>query len=316
MVLLRIIELLCYLITFIVGIIFVVNLNVIRSFKIGFITFIIGGGILIGGILIREYANTLTIKNNFYKVLDNGSKDVIEGKFKQLSYSDQNKYIKEIFNKFYKNDFQGLLEFIDDYGTEQLDYIESKKKDVKKEITALYNEVEVVNTNNGWYKFFQTVSGSKFLELADSELKEREFSKWENEEKAWSRAFLINSTVMYHEFLSRYPSGMHSDDAKKVILDNHYNSYSNNKPPYKITSNFGGMTTLQIKNKSSIPIIFSYNGTFVKGEKGISGNSYAVITIPNGYYNIEVYSRRSRIRGDYSLETFSGGNISLEYFIR
>ena len=78
------------------------------------------------------------------------------------------------------------------------------------------------------------------------------------------------------------------------------------------------MTTLQIKNNSSIPITFSYNGTFEKGEKNISDHGYVYITIPNGYYNIKVYPRHSsrRIRGDYSLETFSGGTISLEYFIR
>lgn len=313
--LLKILGIFCYIIAAIAAIVFVINFNEKGSFRLGCTSFIIGGVLLLGGVLVCEYADKLKIKNNFYKVLDSGSKEVVEGKFKQLSYSDQNKYIEEIFNKFYNNDIQGLLEFIDDYGTEQLNYIEVKKKDVEKEITTLYNEAEVMNTNNAWYKFFHTVSGTKFLELADSELKEREFSKWENEEKAWSRVSLTNSTAMYYEFLSRYPSGMYSNDAKKVILDNHYNSYSSNKPPYKITSNFGGMTTLQIKNKSSIPIIFSYNGTFEKGEKEIFGNGYVIITIPNGYYNIKVYSRRSRTRGDYSLETFSGGEISLEYFI-
>ena len=232
--LLKILGIFCYFIAAIAALCFVINFNENGSFRAGCTSFIIGGVLLLGGLSAREYADTLTIKNNFHKALDSGSKEVVEREFKQLSYSDQNKYIEEIFYKHYNNNFQGLLEFIDNYGTEQLNYIENKKKDIEKQITTLYNEAEVVNTNDAWHNFFHTVSWSKFLELADSELTEREFSKWENEEKAWSRVSLTNSTAMYHEFLSRYPSGMYSNDAKKVILDNHYNSYSSTPPHVKL----------------------------------------------------------------------------------
>lgn len=314
-VLLKILSIFCYIIVGIAAIIFMISSGEKNSFIVGCISFIIGGLFLLGGISIRDYADTLVIKNEFYKVLNKESKEIVIGKFKQLTYSDQKKYIKLIYDKFYDNDIQSQLEFIEDYGSVLLDYIEKKKKNLEKEITALYNKAEVLNTDNSWYNFFQIISGDKFLELADSKLKDREFSKWENEEKAWRRVSLINSTMMYREFLSRYSYGIYSDDAKKIILDNEYNSYNNKKPPYKITENFDGMTTLQIRNNSSISIIFSYDGTFEKGKKNISANGYAVIIVPNGYYSLKAYSQHSRTRGNYSLETLNGGNVSLEYFI-
>ena len=312
---LKILGIFCYIIAAIAAIVIIVSFDEKDSFRLICISFVIGGLFLLGGIFAHESADKLEIKNEFYKVLNKESKKIVRGKFKQLEYSDQNKYIEKIYDTFYNKNFQDQLEFIKDYGTDQLDYIKKKKKDVEEEITALYNQAEIINTNNSWYKFFQTVSGDNFLKLADSKLKEREFSKWHNEEMAWRRVSLINSTMMYREFLSRYSYGIYSNDAKKIILDNEYNSYNNKKPPYKITENFDGMTTLQIRNNSSISIIFSYDGTFEKGKKNISANGYAVIVVPNGYYSLKAYSQHSRTRGNYSLETLNGGNVSLEYFI-
>ena len=142
-----------------------------------------------------------------------------------------------------------------------------------------------------------------------------EFAKWNNETNAWRRAVVFRDSDMFREYLKRFPYGAHSDNARKYILDREFFSYRENKPPYQITSNYGGLTTLTIVNRSSTSIQFSYSGTFASGKENISGNCTTSISIPNGYYRLSATSSNPHTRGEYSLETLGGKPMSVEYYI-
>lgn len=311
--LLNLLGIVCYIIAGISAIIFYFTLSEERSFKISCITLGIGVSFGIGGVLIREYSDSLEIQKNFSEVLVNGNRDGVRAKFSQLSYSEQKDYVNEIFEKFYNDTFQEKLDFVLDYQGVYLDFIEQKKSEIENEITILYNHAENDNSVDSWRDFSRIVPGNIFLDLASEELKKREFSKWINDEESWNRVVALNTIAMYREYLSRFPYGKYENNARKIIIDSDYNSRK--EKPCKIT-NYSGNTTLQVYNKSSQSIFFSYTGTFAEGKENISGHNSICIIVPNGYYSIHVYSQSFRTRGDYSTETFDGGTKILEYYIR
>ena len=315
--LLNLLGIVCYLIAgffaMLLVILFFASSNEDSSFKGGCITLILGVSFCIGGILIREYSESSEKRKDFFEVLENGNKDSVIAKFSQLDYSEQKDYINEIFEKFYNNTFQEKLRFVRDYQQTNLDYVEKKKVELEEDISKLYNNAENDNSIDSWRSFSKIVSDDIFINFASRELKDKEFSKWTDDENAWARTVALNTISMYREYLSHFPYGKYEDSARKIILD--YDYSLKKEKPYKVT-NYCGETTLQICNKSSQSIIFSYTGTFAEGEKNISGNNTIWITIPNGYYSIHVYSQNFRTRGDYSTETLDGGMKTLEYFIR
>lgn len=312
--LLKLLGIVCYLIAGILAIILYLIFNSkSSSFKLGCITLIAGVLFGIGGALIREYSESLEIKKNFFEVLENENKSRVIAKFSLLSYSEQKDYIIEIFERFYDDTFQEKLNFVLDYQNFDLNFVEKKKKEIQDEIAILYNHAENDNSVESWRNFSKKVPGNIFLDLASQELKNREFLKWTNDEESWKRAVRLNTIAMYREYLSRFPYGKYENNVKKIILNYDYNSKK--EKPSKVT-NYSGNTTLQICNKSSKTIIFSYTGTFAEGKESIPANNSIWITIPNGYYSIHVYSHSSRTRGEYSTETLNGGTKTLEYDIR
>lgn len=313
--LLKFIGLLCYVIAGIAGVVFMINLNENGNFKLGVVSFVIGASFIGGGILANDYSKSLKVKRNFMVAINNGIRHKVRVEFMQLPYSNQEKYIDDVFEKCYDKSFQSLLEFVKDYETEYLDYVEVKKVDLENKIAVLYDQAERTDTPSAWRNFIQEVSGETFLNYANTESKNKEFAKWIDEQQAWNRVLMLNSIILYREFLSRFPSGEYEEDVRKIILDNHYDSYTQKKPPFKIYSDFSGTTILNIENKSNTPITFSYNGTFEKGKKTISGYGYACLFLPNGYYSFSATAQQSRVRNDYSLETLNGRTKTLQYYI-
>lgn len=316
-ILLNLLVIVCYLIAGFLAMLFAIFLftpsNENESLKGGCLTLILGTSFCIGGILIREYSQSLEMRKDFFEVLENGNKNSVSAKFSKLDYSEQKDFINEIFEKFYNNTFQEKQRFIRDYQQYHLDYVEKKKSEIEKEITRLYNNAEIDNYINSWRDFSKIVTGDIFMDFASMELKNKEFSKWTDDENAWTRVVALNTIAMYREYLSHFPYGKYEDSARKIILDYDYNLKK--EKPYKVT-NYSGETTLKICNKSSQSIIFSYTGTFAEGKENISGNNTIWITLPNGYYSIHAYSQNFRTRGDYSTETLDGGAKTLEYYIR
>lgn len=283
------------------------------SFKGGCLSLILGITFCIGGILILEYTQSLEKRIVFLEVLENGNRNSVCAKFSQLDYSEKEGFINDIFEKFYNNTFQEKLRFIQDYQRYNLDYVEKKRSELEEDITTLYNNAEIDNSIDSWHSFSKIVTGNTFIDFASKELKNKEFSKWTDDENAWKRVVALNTVAMYREYLSHFPYGKYKNSAKKIILDY---DYSLKKGETKKITNYNGNTTLQICNKSHQSITFSYTGTFAQGKENISGNGTIWITIPNGYYSIHVYSQSSRTRGDYSTEALDGGTKTLEYYIR
>ncbi len=268
-----------------------------------------------GGYFIRDYANTLKRSKNFTESLTNGDKEKVKWRFKALSAEDKNEYAAEIFDKFYGHNFKGEYDFLSDYGDEFIDFVQEVKGKLNDKMEQMYNEAESINTPESWLAFSEKVSGKFFLEYASDTLKEREFAKWAEDDAAWQRVLVMDSLAMSHEYLSRFPHGIYECKARKIILDHSYADYSQNKPPFKITQNYCGTTTISVRSSANADLYIHYSGTFATGDFKVPGYGYYSVTVPNGYYRISVSSYQTRARGETTLETLDGGVKSFDYYI-
>ena len=181
-----------------------------------------------------------------------------------------------------------------------------------------YTKAEENGSQLAWLNFTNEVPMDIFLEYASDKTLSKEFALWSNEDFAWERAMLLDSVVMAHKYIELYPHGKYDENARKIILDDAYNYYSNhnNKPPYKITQNFTGYTSVTIRNVSSTPMNLKYSGTFDKGSKFIAGHSSAYLNLPNGYYSFTADATQGiNVRNGHAFETLNGGSIELSYSI-
>lgn len=283
--------------------------------KVGFIAAVAGLVFGCGGYFIRDYADSLRRSKNFTESLANGDKEKVKWRFGGLSEEDKNEYVGEIFDKFYGHDFNGEYEFLSDYGDENIAFVQDVKEHFCNKMEQMYNEAESINTKESWQSFSGKVAGEFFLKYANDNLKEREFAKWENDDSAWQRVLYMDSLAMSHEYLSRFPHGIYECDARKIILDHSYANYSHNKPPFKITRNYCGTTTISVRSSANADLDIYYSGTFATGNFKVPGYGYNSVTVPNGYYRISVSSDQTRVRGKTTLETLDGGVKSFDYHI-
>lgn len=285
------------------------------SIKFGLIAAVAGVVFGCGGYFIRDYADSLKRSKNFTESFTNGDKEKIKWRFHGLSEEDKNEYIGEIFDKFYGHDFNGEYEFLSDYGDENIAFVQDVKDQLDDRIKALYNKAESINTKESWLSFSGKVAGKFFLKYANDNLKELEFAKWGNEDAAWQRVLVMDSLAMSHEYLSRFPHGIHECNARKIILDHSYSDYTRNKPPFKITQNYCGTTTISVRSSANADLNIHYSATFATGNFKVPGYGYNSVTVPNGYYSISVSSYQTRARGETTLETLDGGVKSFDYHI-
>ena len=283
--------------------------------KIGLIAAVVGLVFGCGGYFIRDYADSLKRSKNFTESLTNGDKEKVKWRFCGLPEEDKNEYIGEIFDKFYSHDFNGEYEFLSDYGDEYIAFVQDIKEKLNNKMEQMYNEAESINTKESWLSFSGKVAGKFFLEYANDNLKEREFAKWSDDDSAWQRVLVMDSLAMSHEYLSRFPHGIYECNARKIILDHSYADYSQNKPPFKITQNYCGTTTISVRSSANADLNVHYSGTFATGEFKVPGYGYNSVTVPNGYYRIHVSSHQTRARGETTLETLDGGVKNFDYHI-
>lgn len=283
--------------------------------KFGLIAAVVGLVLGSGGYLIRDWADSLKRSRNFTESLTTGDKEKVKWRFRTLSAEDKNEYAAQIFNKFYGQNFKGECDFLSDYGDEYIDFVQEVKEKLNDKMEKMYNEAESINTPESWLAFSEKVAGKFFLKYADDNLKGREFAKWADDDAAWQRVLVMDSLAMSHEYLSRFPHGIYECDARKIILDHSYADYTQNKPPFKITQNYCGTTTISVRNSANADLNIHYSGTFANGDFKVPGFGYNSVTVPNGYYRISVSSYQTRARGETTLETLDGGVKSLEYHI-
>ena len=283
--------------------------------KFGLIAAVAGLVFGSGGYFIYDYADSLKRSKNFTENLTNGDKEKVKWRFGGLSEEDKNEYVGEIFDKFYGHDFNGEYEFLSDYGDENIAFVQDVKEQFCNKMEQMYNEAESINTKESWLSFSGKIAGKFFLKYANDNLKEREFAKWENDDDAWQRVLVMDSLDMSHEYLSKFPHGIYECDARKIILDHSYADYSHNKPPFKITKNYCGTTTISVRSSANANLNIHYSGTFATGNFKVPGYGYNSVTVPNGYYSISVSSYQTRARGETTLETLDGGVKNFNYHI-
>lgn len=283
--------------------------------QIGLIAAVAGVVFGCGGYFIRDYADSLKRNKNFTESLMNGDKEKVKWRFGGLSEEDKNEYVGKIFDKFYGHDFKGEYEFLSDYGDENVEFVQDVMEQFSNKMEQMYNEAERVNTKESWLSFSGKVAGKFFLKYANENLKDREFAKWENEDAAWQRVLVMDSLAMSYEYLSRFPHGIYECNARKIILDHSYSDYAHNKPPFKITKNYCGTTTISVRSSANADLNVHYSGTFATGNFKVPGYGYNSVTVPNGYYSISVSSYETRARGETTLETLDGGVKNFDYHI-
>jgi len=284
--------------------------------KLGLLALVAGIAFGVGGYFIREYADSLKRCSNFTESLANSDREKVIWRFKSLSDNDKNEYIEDVFDRFYGHGFKGEYDFISDFGEENITFVKDVKETLNKKIEEMYNDAESVNTQESWLAFSAKVAGQFFLDYANDKLKNREFAKWNTDDSAWNRVLVMDSLAMSYEYLSRFDHGVHEENARKIILDHVYDSYSNTKPPFKITSNYSGTTTMYVRNSANADLNFHYSGTFATGEIRVMGHGSNSVTVPNGYYRISVTSHQTRARADNSLETLNGGAKYFDYNVK
>lgn len=287
----------------------------VTGIKFGLIAAVAGLVLGTGGYFICYYADSLKRSHNFTESLTNGDKEKVKWRYGSLSEKDKNEYIGEIFDKFYGHDFNGEYEFLSDYGDEHIAFVQDVKEQFSKKMEQMYNEAESINTKKSWLSFSGKVAGKFFLKFANNNLKEREFAKWDNDDDAWQRVLVMDSLTMSYEYLSRFPHGIYECKARKIILDHSYADYSQNKPPFKITQDYCGTTTISVRNSANADLNVHYSGTFATGEFEVPGYGCNSVIVPNGYYRISVSSYQTRARGETTLETLDGGVKNLDYHI-
>lgn len=291
------------------------------SFTKQFVTAVIAAVLGFGGYGVWIGAETIKERHSFSQELEYGTRESVRRKLYTLKRLDKEKYIVDIFNKFYSSNIREIISFLDDYDTYHFkyhSYIEEVREDLSNLIEKEYGKAEEEDSQTAWSGFTKEVPMDIFLEYASEKTLSKEFALWSDEDFAWKRVMLLDSVVMSHKYIELYPRGKYDRNARKIILDDAYKYYSdqNNKPPFKITQNFSGHTSVTIRNASSTPMNIKYSGTFDKGSKYISGHSSAYLTLPNGYYSFTADATQGiNVRNGHAFETLNGGSIELSYSI-
>ena len=258
--------------------------------------------------LLGSFSDGLYNKRKFSQSFESGDKKDVIWKFNKLSESEKDEYLEEIFNKFYGKSFDQEYEFLNDFKDEEseLHFLNDIKADFNVKMKELYTKAENDNSNISWLQFSKKIPGNFFLKFADDELKQKEFDKWKSDDDAWMRVLVMDSLDMSHKYLELYPEGQHRNDAKRIILDNDFKTTFCNKNVPRITSNYDGTATISINNSSSSVMTFRYSGIMDKGSVDVPEYSSTTISVPYGYYRIDVHSRGNISTSDYSYETFNG----------
>lgn len=316
-ILLNFIGLILYLAAGVCNIVMLVGFSDISSkdktgVKIALLALLAGIVLVSGGYWIREGAGKIKRRDAFATSLKEGDAHNVVWKFRSLSNSKKEKYIADIYERFYNDSISGQINFINDFGDEKISFVEQKNQRLNSQIEKMYDNAERTNTDTAWFNFSKVIPGTFFLNRVDTNLKAREFRKWKTDEDAWGRVRLMDSTVMSREYLKKYPNGAHVVDAKRIILNHTFDSYTNNKSYFRVT-NYDGTTTLSVHNSSDCEINVHYSGTFADGNIKVQPYGSSSVSVPNGYYHVSVNTYTRRAKSDYWSESFNGGVVSRDY---
>ena len=270
------------------------------------------------GYFIRDYAQGEKRLISFEKVinseLSNDNREFsptnVSSAFYNLRDSDKIKAIELIYKNFYDSSLSSRCDFLNTYRKYTIPFVSKIREQTEKEIENIYTEFEQNDEPLSWQKFHTLVPIEDFLSNAPKSVIDREFCKWNNDESAWQRVLLLDSIYLSKVYLERYPNGHYECSAKKIILDDEYlNSEMRGR---RILSNYCGNTIISVINRSSYEIGFHYSGTFAKGTIKISANSRRVISLPNGYYAISIFSQKLHTKGINERITCDGVYISYD----
>lgn len=288
----------------------VYNDNISIKYKSLVIAVILGGAF--GGYFLRDYAQgqkkIISFEEHLQKQIDGGAKFSLDDSFAKLDDDYKQKKIEYIFNNLYEKSLEGKATFLDDYSKEDLPFINDLRKEVTNEIQRMYTLAESLNTEKAWIYFSSKIPFYLFEKVANKQTIDKEFSKWSSDEGAWKRVLALDSVYLSHQYLSRYPNGLHVVDAKRIILNHDYDHYKKTGPKVTI---YDGTSTFYIRNNSTYKVTFYYNGTFGNGNVKVPGNSTRTISVPNGYYLISLQSEKLHTRGIH--ESVCCNSISKTY---
>lgn len=268
------------------------------------------------GYFIRDFAQSKKNLIRFERIIERESSKSeldrfsllsISAAFSDLTNKEKEEAVEIIFNKFYDNSLTSRCEFLDEYREFNIPFIINIKNCTESEIAALYKDIENSKDESAWKSLSKKINIQDFLDNAPTNILDSEFNKWKDDDSAWRRVMLLDSIILSHVYLERYPKGIHEESARKFILDEAYSKCEGRDR--KITSNFSGTTTIAIYNRSVYKIDFHYDGTFAKGKIDIPKNSYREIKLPNGYYMVSIYSQKLHSKGIHERITCDGGCI-------
>lgn len=176
---------------------------------------------------------------------------------------------------------------------------------------------------------------SKYIEMARKSLKaeterlnkereerrKQEMKEWSTESKAWKKAIQSNTMEYYNKYLSLYPNGTHSAQAKQKIIDlevsDVFASGNYGQLPSMDRTGYSNSTysTVSVRNDTQYTLTLRYSG--VESKKiVISPHSSRSVQLKSGSYRIVASVNASNVRNFAGHEELTGGSYDVSYYIQ
>jgi hypothetical protein len=276
-----------------------------------------------GATIIAESLNSNyspTNDNTMYlQFMSNPSKEMLEAYLEK--FPNNGSHESEIIGKFIDsisvNGPLALLDFTNRFPDIAFKY--NIPQLTNKLCDSLYQIALQENTLTGWMKYQSRVPDTQYRDSQTYIDKFNGVTK-DLDEDAWERAVYLNSAISYARYLSSYPNGKHSNEAKKREIDAKVNEVMSgeqyNKLPslYQTSGNSSNKSTINIYNNTSFTLTLLYSGIESK-EFTISPQSRKSVTLITGTYKCVATVNKNLVQQYAGTERLEGGSYEVEYYI-
>ena len=216
----------------------------------------------------------------------------------------EKKYEEELFDA---KDSSSLAKFISKYSAES------------KYVRSIYKEE---------YKKKYIEMARKSLKAEKERLKKEreerqklEMKEWSTENRAWKKASQGGTLDLYNKYLSLYPNGAHSVQAKQKIIDlevsDVFASGDYGQLPSMDRTGYSNSTysTVSVRNDTQYTLTLLYSGAESK-RLVISPHSSKSVSLKSGSYRIVASVDAYNVRNFAGREELMGGSYDVSYYIQ
>ena len=159
------------------------------------------------------------------------------------------------------------------------------------------------------------------LKKEREEKQKQELEEWSTESKAWKKVLKGGTLELLEKYLSLYPNGAHSTQAKQKIIDlevsDVFASGNYGQLPSMDKTGYSNSTysTVSVRNDTQYTLTLRYSG--VESKKiVISPHSSRSVQLKSGSYRIVASVNASNVRNFAGREELTGGSYDVSYYIQ